>query len=82
MNGSDTTRIINALIISHPAEPRLLVTDAPGGGQRLAVIQQVISYRHILDTVEPALRWEWHDAIPYFLRMLLREDPILKGEPS
>jgi len=41
--------------------------------RRIAVVQQVMSYRHILETVEPALRWEWPDAIPYFLRMLLRD---------
>jgi hypothetical protein len=43
--------------------------------QRLAVIQQVISYQLILDAVEPALQWEWLHAIPYFLRMLLRREP-------
>jgi hypothetical protein len=43
--------------------------------QRLAVIQQVISYQLILEAAEPALRWEWLDAIPYFLRMLFRQEP-------
>jgi len=42
--------------------------------QKLAVIQQVTSYRHILNATEPGLRWEWHSAIPYFLRMLLRQE--------
>lgn len=49
-----------------------LVTAA-GHARRVAVIQQVMSYRRILQTVEPALRWEWADAIPYFLRMLLSD---------
>lgn len=39
--------------------------------QTLAALHQAVSYYQILTHVEPDARWEWEDALPYFLRMLL-----------
>jgi Ser/Thr protein kinase RdoA (MazF antagonist) len=52
--------------------PMPALRDALAAATPLAVMHQVSSYRHILRTVEPALRWEWASVVPYFLRMLLR----------
>lgn len=37
----------------------------------LAALHQAVSYHRILTHVEPDAQWEWQDALPYFLRMLL-----------
>lgn len=52
-------------------EPWDRLLEALRMSQTLAALHQAVSYYQILTHVEPDARWEWEDALPYFLRMLL-----------
>jgi hypothetical protein len=39
--------------------------------QAIGALHQAVSYRWIAESVEPGSRWQYGDALPYFLRVLL-----------
>ena len=55
--------------------PGKALVDAFEVAQTVGLFHQAISYHRITEHTEPRARWEWERGFPYFVKLLLEQNP-------